>query len=64
MYSKFEKLLNEKGVKTSEVCRETGIPHSTFSDWKKGKSSPKIQKLQKLSTYFGVKVEYFLNKED
>ena len=49
MYSKFEKLLNEKGVTAYEVSKATGIPNSTFSDWKTGKSKPKIEKLKKIA---------------
>ena len=52
MYSKFEKLLNEKGVTAYEVSKATGIPNSTFSDWKTGKSKPKIEKLKKIAEYF------------
>lgn len=64
MYEIYENLLNEKGVKTSEVCRATGIPQSTFSDWKKGKSNPKSEKLQKLADYFDVSVDYLTGKSD
>ena len=60
MYSKFEELLNEKGVTAYAVAKETGIPSSTFSDWKKGKSRPKIDKIQKLANYFDVPVTYLL----
>ena len=45
MYEIFQKLLNEKGVKTSDVARATGISNMTFSDWKRGKCVPKIDKL-------------------
>lgn len=60
MYEIFQKLLNEKGVKTSDVARATGISNMTFSDWKRGKSVPKIDKLQKIADYFGVTVEYLM----
>lgn len=60
MYEIFQKLLNEKGVKTSDVARATGISNMTFSDWKRGKCVPKIDKLQKIADYFGVTVEYIM----
>lgn len=31
-----------------------------FSDWKSGKSKPKVDKLKKIADYFGVTIEYFL----
>ena len=60
MYEIFQKLLNEKGVKTSDVARATGISNMTFSDWKRGKCVSKIDKLQKIADYFGVTVEYIM----
>ena len=67
MYEIFQKLLNEKGVKTSDVARATGISNMTFSDWKHGKSVPKTDKMQKIADYFGVSVDYLMTgkeKED
>lgn len=58
MYERFKKLIEEKGIKTAEVARQTGIHPSMFTDWEKGKSSPKIDKLQKIADYFGVRLEY------
>lgn len=60
MYKKFALLL-EKSNKTSyRVAKDTGISPTVFSDWKKGKSKPKIDKLKILADYFGVPIEYFL----
>lgn len=64
MYEIYENLLTEKGVKTSQVCKATGIPQSTFSDWKKGKSSPKSEKLQKIADYFDVSIDYLTGKSE
>lgn len=58
MYEIFEMLLKKKGVKTAEVCRETGIKSPVFSEWKKGKSSPNVDKLILIAKYFNVSVEY------
>ena len=41
-----------------KVSKETGVSQSTLSDWKRGVSTPKIDKLQKIANYFGVSVEY------
>ena len=59
MYEKFAELLASTGVKAADVARATGIIPTTFSDWKKGKSQPKIEKLQKIADYFNVQLEYF-----
>lgn len=59
MYNRFEQLLQKNNVTAYRVAKETGIAQTTFSDWKKGKSSPKIEKLSKIADYFGVSIEYF-----
>ena len=56
-YEKYEALKNEKGVTDYKVATETGIPKSTFSDWKSGRSKPKFDKLAKIAAYFGVTVD-------
>lgn len=61
MYEKFAKLLAQKGVSAYAVSKATGIPRSTFSDWKAGRSVPKAMKLKKIAEYFCVNVDYFLS---
>ena len=56
------KLIQEKRISTYRVSKDTGISQQTFSDWKNGKSQPKLDKLQKIADYFGVSVEYFTDK--
>ncbi len=60
MYSKFNLLLEKNNITTYKVAKATNIAQSTFSDWKNGRSTPKADKLKKISDYFGVKIEYFL----
>lgn len=64
MYEIFTRLLYERGVRAADVAKATGIPPSTFSDWKKGKSTPKQEKLQKIADYFGVSVDYLMTGEE
>lgn len=60
MYEKYRALL-EKSNKTSyQVSKETGISQTAFSNWKSGRSEPGLESLKKLSDYFGISIEYFL----
>ena len=59
-YEKYETLRDEKGVTDYRVAADTGITKSTFTDWKSGRSKPKVDKLKILADYFGVPIEYFL----
>lgn len=58
MYEIFSRLLQKNGVTPYKISKETGVSQSTLSDWKRGLSTPKIDKLQKIANYFGVSVEY------
>ena len=53
-------LLTTHGVTANRVAQDTGIPASTLSEWKTGRSKPKVDKLYKLAKYFGVSIEFFL----
>ena len=64
MYEKFEKLLNERGVKAIEVSRQTGVTTQALSAWKKGEYTPKTDKIQKIADYFGVPIGYFYDDAD
>ena len=59
-YEKFDKLLKSKNATVYRVSKETGIPASTFSDWKTGRSTPKAEKLTKIAKFFDVSLEYFI----
>ena len=61
MYEKYRQLRDDKGVTDYRVSKDTGITKSTFSDWKNGRSKPKIEKLQILANYFDVPLEYFFD---
>lgn len=60
MYEIFSELLQKYGVTPYKVSKETGVSQSTLSDWKRGISTPKPDKLQKIADYFGVSLTYLL----
>lgn len=62
MYKKFAELLLKSNKTTYRVAKETGISPTLFTDWKKGKSKPKVDKLQILADYFGVPLDYFFKE--
>lgn len=62
MYEKFAELLEKTNKTAYRVSKETGIPQSVLSDWKRGRSKPKAEKLKILADYFGVSIEYFLEE--
>lgn len=60
MYEAFEKLLEEKGVTAYRVAKDTGLSQVVFSEWKSGKSKPKVDKMKILADYFDVPLETFI----
>ena len=64
MYERYVELRNQKGVSDYRVAKDTGIPKSTFSDWKSGRSKPKITKLKILAGYFDVAVDELISATD
>lgn len=60
LYNRYEELLKKTGKTSYQVSKDTGIAQSTLSDWKSGRSKPKVEKLKILADYFGVDVGYFL----
>ena len=58
MYEIYQRLLDEKGLKNSDVSRATGVSNMTLSDWKRGISTPKTKNMKKIADFFGVSEEY------
>ena len=60
MYEVYQRLLDEKGLKNADVARATGISNMTLSDWKRGKTVPKTDKMRKIAEYLNVSVDYLM----
>ncbi|HHV13246.1 MAG TPA: helix-turn-helix transcriptional regulator [Clostridiales bacterium] len=63
MYERYAALRDERKLTNYKVAMGTGITKSTFSDWKKGRSNPKTDKLMKIANYLGVSLEELVNEE-
>lgn len=37
-----------------EVCEAIGVSYYTFTDWVNGKKYPRMDKVEKLASYFGI----------
>ena len=64
MYEIFSKLIQERGITPYKVSKDTGVSQSTLSDWKRGVSTPKQDKLQKIADYLGVSIDYLMTGEE
>ena len=57
MYSKYAEIRDEKGYTDYMVSKKTGISTSTLSEWKSGKTQPKVDKLILIADLFGVTLD-------
>lgn len=60
MYAKYAKRRDELNLTDFKVATETGIAPSSISDWKTGRSKPKLDKLAKIAKVLDVPLEFFL----
>lgn len=62
MYAKYAKRRDELNLTDFKVATETGIAPSSISDWKSGRSKPKLDKLAKIAKVLDVPLEFFLEE--
>lgn len=55
-------LMLKEGIRGADLCRATGISPGSLTDWRKGRSKPKLAALQKIADYFGVSIETITGK--
>lgn len=59
-YEKYVVLRDLKGLKDADVARMAQIQPSTFSEWKKGKCTPKYAKMSKIAAALGMRYNEFV----
>ena len=45
----------KKGKSRQEICHDLGFNYYTFSDWMIGRKYPRMDKVEMLADYFGIK---------
>lgn len=60
-YDKFDELLKQRNLKAIDVARGIGIYSGKLSDWKAGRYTPKLDKLQQIASFLGVPIECFFD---
>lgn len=57
MYLNYAKIRDEKGLTDYKVSKATGISTSTLSEWKSGKTRPKVDKLIQIADLLGCTLD-------
>lgn len=64
IYSKIDTLLKRDNISAYRLSKDTGISTASLTDWKKGRSMPKSDKLKIIADYFNVPISYLLDIDD
>ncbi len=60
MYEKIQFLCDDRGIKIATLCKESGVPKSTLTELKQGRTKTlSTHNLSKIAQYFGVTLAYF-----
>lgn len=54
MAENIQRLMNSRGIDRNKICADLGLKYTTFTDWVKGNTYPRIDKIELLANYFGV----------
>lgn len=60
-YEKFRAIIDSLNLKPADVAKGTEMSSTVFSDWKSGKSKPKIDKIVAIAGFLNVSVEELLD---
>ena len=55
--------MENAGKSRLDVCHDLSISYYTFTDWIKGKKLPRMNKVQMLAEYFGIKVSDLIEEK-
>ena len=50
-----QRYMESRGKSRRDVCEDLGFSYYTFSDWVNGKKYPRMDKVEMLARYFGIK---------
>lgn len=62
MIEKILELMKSQNVTAAKLTKETNLPNSAITEWKKGKSKPSLDAIVKIADYFNVSVDYILGR--
>lgn len=54
MAENIQRLMDNRGIDRNKICADLGFKYTTFTDWVKGNTYPRIDKIELMANYFGV----------
>lgn len=62
-FEQYSKLCKEQGKSANGIAKEIGLPSSSVTNWKQGKT-PRTETIKKIADYFNVSVDYLTGNTD
>lgn len=62
MAENIQRLMDSRGIDRNKICADLGFKYTTFTDWVKGKTYPRIDKIEMMANYFGVNKSELVEK--
>lgn len=57
LYSTYEAIRTERGMKDRDVALKAGLSPSTLSEWKTGKTTPGLESARKIAAALDVTID-------
>jgi transcriptional regulator with XRE-family HTH domain len=54
MARNIKRYMEQKGVTKQQICEDLGFKYTTFVDWLKANTYPRIGKIEAMADYFGI----------
>ena len=54
MAENIQRLMDSRGIDRNKICADLGFKYTTLTDWVKGNTYPRIDKIELMANYFGV----------
>lgn len=63
LYQRIKSLCAERGITINKLENDLGVGYSSIQKWR-NTSSPSMDKIAKVATYFNVSVDYLMGRTD
>lgn len=62
MAENIQRLMDSRGIDRNKIYADLGFKYTTFTDWVKGNTYPRIDKIEMMANYFGVNKSELVEK--
>ena len=64
LLDRMKSLMDQNGIKPTQMTTILGISSSSFTDWGKGKGNPSLMTVVKFAEYFNVSLDYLVHGKE